>query len=171
MHALTRWLDDLTAESTDSAGRRRAPLALLVLAALLFLPLLGHYGLWDPAEVRIAEIAKEMAHSKTWIVPARAPGPRTPLLYWALSVGYRTGSGEWAGRLPIALLSLWEYGTDRWFDALWFSSPLRVLRHFWSWAQDDLLKHLVITLRETFIGYSCGTLLGIAAGVLMEAKS
>ena len=33
--------------------------------------------------------------------------------------------------------------------------------------QDDLLKHLVITLRETFIGYSCGTLLGIAMGVLL----
>ena len=54
--------------------------------------------------------------------------------------------------LAIVLLSIWEYGTDRWFDALWFSSPLRVLRHLWTWAQDDLLKHLVITLRETFIG-------------------
>ena len=31
--------------------------------------------------------------------------------------------------LAIVLLSIWEYGTDRWFDALWFSSPLRVLRH------------------------------------------
>ena len=30
--------------------------------------------------------------------------------------------------------------------------------------QDDLWSHLVITLRETFIGYSCGTLLGIASG-------
>ena len=69
--------------------------------------------------------------------------------------------------LAIVLLSIWEYGTDRWFDALWFSSPLRVLRHLWDWAQDDLLKHLVITLRETFIGYSCGTLLGIAMGVLL----
>ena len=31
--------------------------------------------------------------------------------------------------LAIVLLSVWEYGTDRWFDALWFSSPLRVARH------------------------------------------
>jgi sulfonate transport system permease protein len=69
--------------------------------------------------------------------------------------------------LAIALLSLWEYGTDRWFDALWFSSPLRIGRHFLSWIQDDLLSHLVITLRETFIGYTCGTLLGIALGTLL----
>ena len=69
--------------------------------------------------------------------------------------------------LAMVLLSIWEYGTDRWFDALWFSSPLRVLRHLWTWVQDDLLKHLVITLRETFIGYGCGTLLGIATGVLL----
>jgi hypothetical protein len=23
--------------------------------------------------------------------------------------------------LAVALLSVWEYGTDRWFDELWFS--------------------------------------------------
>jgi NitT/TauT family transport system permease protein len=69
--------------------------------------------------------------------------------------------------LAVVLLSVWEYGTDHWFDALWFSSPLRVLRHLWEWAQDDLFKHLIITLRETFIGYTFGTLLGIATGVLL----
>jgi len=31
--------------------------------------------------------------------------------------------------LAIVILAVWEYGTDRWFDALWFSSPLRVARH------------------------------------------
>ena len=69
--------------------------------------------------------------------------------------------------LAIALLSLWEYGTDRWFDALWFSSPLRIAHHFVQWAQDDLFGHLAITLRETFTGYTCGTLLGIATGTLL----
>lgn len=69
--------------------------------------------------------------------------------------------------LAVVLLSIWEYGTGRWFDALWFSSPLRVAKHLWTWAQDDLLMHLIITLRETFIGYSCGTLLGIMTGALL----
>lgn len=101
MHALNTWINSLTARRGA-----RAPLALLALAALLFLPLLGHDGLWDPAEVRIADVAKEMAHGHSWIVPARAPGPHTPLLYWALSAGYRVGAGELAGRLPVAVLSL-----------------------------------------------------------------
>jgi NitT/TauT family transport system permease protein len=69
--------------------------------------------------------------------------------------------------LAAVLLSVWEYGTDRWFDALWFSSPLRVARHFVVWVQDDPFTHLVITLRETFIGYTCGTVLGIMTGVLL----
>ena len=69
--------------------------------------------------------------------------------------------------LAIVLLALWEYGTDRWFDALWFSSPLRVARHFIVWVQDDLLSHLVITLRECFIGYTIGTLAGIFVGALL----
>lgn len=69
--------------------------------------------------------------------------------------------------LAIVLLSIWEYGTDRWFDALWFSSPLRIGRHFLNWVQDDLFSHLIITLRETFIGYTCGTILGIAFGTLL----
>jgi len=69
--------------------------------------------------------------------------------------------------LAIALLSLWEYGTDRWFDALWFSSPLRIARHLVVWAREDLLTHLVITLRETFVGYGTGTFLGILTGVLL----
>jgi NitT/TauT family transport system permease protein len=69
--------------------------------------------------------------------------------------------------LAVLLLTIWEYGTGRWFDAIWFSSPLRVLHHLWLWSQDDLLGHLIITLRETFIGYTGGTLLGIATGVLL----
>ncbi len=39
--------------------------------------------------------------------------------------------------LAFAILSVWEYGTDRWFDAIWFSSPLRIAHHLWTWMQDD----------------------------------
>ena len=69
--------------------------------------------------------------------------------------------------LAVVLLAVWEYGTDRWFDALWFSSPLRVARHFVIWVQDDLISHLLITLRECFIGYTVGTLAGIFTGALL----
>ena len=69
--------------------------------------------------------------------------------------------------LAFAILSVWEYGTDRWFDAIWFSSPLRIAGHLWTWMQDDLWSHLGVTLRETFVGYTCGTTLGIMTGALL----
>jgi NitT/TauT family transport system permease protein len=69
--------------------------------------------------------------------------------------------------LASAILGLWEYGTGRWFDAFWFSSPLRIARQFIVWAQDDLLHHLIITLRETFLGYAAGTLAGILLGTIL----
>ena len=99
------WLDRLT--GTGSRAERARPyVALLVLGAVLFLPLLGWYGLWDPHEVRVAEIAREMAHDKTLAVPQRYPG-RPALLLAAISLGYRAlGNSEMAGRLPVALLSM-----------------------------------------------------------------
>ena len=69
--------------------------------------------------------------------------------------------------LAVAILGLWEYGTGRWFDAFWFSSPLLILRHLWVWAGDDLWEHLAVTLRETFVGYFAGTLCGIALGAVL----
>lgn len=69
--------------------------------------------------------------------------------------------------LAFFLLFLWEYGTDRWFDPFWFSSPLRIAAHFAEWIQDDLLYHLTITLRETFVGYSGGVLAGVTLGAIL----
>jgi NitT/TauT family transport system permease protein len=69
--------------------------------------------------------------------------------------------------LAAALLGLWEYGTGRWFDPFWFSSPVRIAQHFVIWAQGDLLEHLIVTLRETFVGYTAGTFAGIMTGALL----
>ena len=69
--------------------------------------------------------------------------------------------------LAFLLLSIWEYGTGRWFDAFWFSSPLRIAKQLVMWSQQDLFAHLIVTLRETFIGYSAGTLAGITLGTLL----
>ena len=72
-------------------------------------------------------------------------------------------------RLALAalILGVWEYGTGRWFDAFWFSSPSLIARHFYTWVQGDLIGHLIITLRETFIGYAAGTLIGITLGAVL----
>jgi 4-amino-4-deoxy-L-arabinose transferase-like glycosyltransferase len=83
----------------------RAWIALALVGAALLLPLLGMYGLWDPHEVHVADIAREMAHTKTFRVPPRFGG-KPALVLAAISAGYRVGTGELAARLPVALLSL-----------------------------------------------------------------
>ncbi len=86
-------------------------------------------------------------------------------------------AGERAGRRRVALaragfaivlLAVWEYGTGRWFDAIWFSSPSRILYFLIDWAGDDLLFQLMVTLRETAIGYSFGCAGGIIAGIVLS---
>ncbi len=83
---------------------RWAPLLVLLLGALLYLPGIGSFGLWDPHEVRIADAAKEVALSEGWEVRG---APRPPLPVWLVAAGFRLfGIGEVGGRLPVALASI-----------------------------------------------------------------
>src|SRR5207245_80911 len=66
------------------------------LSLALFVPLLGSFGLWDPYEIRVADVAKAMAHAKSWAIPqgVATGGPKPPLLYWALAAGWRGPRGR-----------------------------------------------------------------------------
>ena len=73
----------------------------------------------------------------------------------------------WRLGLTIAIFGLWEIGADRWFDSFWVSSPSLILGHFLGWIQRDLLMHLTVTLRQTFVGYTAGVLLGVLLGAVL----
>jgi hypothetical protein len=69
----------------------------LAFAALLLLTRLARYGIWDPAELEVADAARarleqgsaDFAHS---------------LSHWLVGAGFRAfGIHEWSGRLPLAL--------------------------------------------------------------------
>ncbi len=87
----------------------RPTLLVLALGLVLGLWRIGSVGLTDPSEGRYAEIAREMADSRDWLVP-RLWGvvhlEKPPLAYWlgaaAIRIGGRT---EWAVRL-FPLLAL-----------------------------------------------------------------
>ncbi len=85
---------------------------------------------------------------------AEEGGQRIQLLLWRLGV---------AG----VVLGTWEYGAGRWFDLLWTSSPSHIGEFLLEWAQKDLMHHLVITARETAVGYTAGTFLGILVGAIL----
>ena len=82
---------------------------VLILGAALILPQLGTFGLWDPAEIRQADVARELAESGSFrdVTADGRYSPRPPLYVWLVALGFKVlGVNELAGRLPLALCGL-----------------------------------------------------------------
>ncbi len=87
---------------SDAWAARFAPWLLLVVGALLYLPRLGAFGLWDPSEVRVADAARVLLESN-----GVQAGRQALLNTWLIAEGFRRfGIGEIGGRLPLALCSI-----------------------------------------------------------------
>jgi 4-amino-4-deoxy-L-arabinose transferase-like glycosyltransferase len=85
--------------------------AVLLLAVLLFLPLLGGRDLWAPVEPRYAEIVRIMFAKGEWVVPTVNGDLYTdkPILYfWLALIASKLAGGvnEWTVRLPLALAGI-----------------------------------------------------------------
>ena len=84
--------------------------ALLALSVTVFFFHLGSYGLWEPDEGRYAEIAREMLHGGSEIIPHLnyvAYVEKPPLLYWLTAFSFSVfGLSEFAARLPVAIAAL-----------------------------------------------------------------
>ncbi len=89
---------------------RRASSALVLLAALLWLALLGVRPLYKPDEARYGEIPREMVASGDWVTP-RLNGfkyfEKPPLQYWATAAAFQIfGVSDWSARLWTGLAAL-----------------------------------------------------------------
>jgi 4-amino-4-deoxy-L-arabinose transferase-like glycosyltransferase len=96
-----------------SPRRRPLRIALYALvAASLYLPGIGRPALWEPDEGRYAEIAREMVVSGDYVTPRDnfvRYFEKPPLVYWAEAASIHLfGAGEFAVRLPVALLTAAE---------------------------------------------------------------
>lgn len=84
--------------------------ALILLCALQFFFLLGHYALWDIDEGMHAVIAKNMVLSGDWITPVFNGKPffdKPALFNWLGAIAFMLlGFTEFAARLPAALAGL-----------------------------------------------------------------
>lgn len=101
---------------------RRAVLAAVILAALVFIPWLGAVGLWDCWEVHYGEVAREMVARHDPIYPYWESAhffSKPPLTMWMQALGIWLSNGlaeggnghlgvylEWGMRLPFALLMI-----------------------------------------------------------------
>lgn len=80
------------------------PLAVLALAAIVLLPLIGTYGFWEPYEFSIADMAREVRRTGDYAGVFRT---RPPLTIWLAASGISAfGTTELAARLPLALLAI-----------------------------------------------------------------
>jgi len=72
---------------------------------------LGRTDLWPPDEPRVAEIAREMAANRDWVIPTVNGHPfieEPPLFYWLQAAAYRIAGapGTAAARFPAALAAV-----------------------------------------------------------------
>jgi 4-amino-4-deoxy-L-arabinose transferase-like glycosyltransferase len=80
------------------------------MAALLVLVRLAGFGIWDPWEVEVADIARHLAKGDSVQVPHAG--------VWLVAQGFRYfGVSEWSGRLPIALSALGMLALAYWLVA------------------------------------------------------
>ena len=84
-------------------------LLILVIGGALLLPMLGSFGLWDPVEIRQADLAQEVSKTGSFrdVTVDGRYSPRPPLYVWMVAAGFKVlGVNELAGRLPLALIGL-----------------------------------------------------------------
>lgn len=69
----------------------------------------------------------------------------------------------------IIFIALWQIAADlKWIDPFLTSSPSRVVKSCVSLYEDgSLFEHIGITCYETILGFSLGTILGVAAAVIL----
>lgn len=93
---------------SNQTTRRQYELAVVAIAALIFLGFLFHApALSDDVDSAHAAIARTMLQSGDWVT-AHLDGvkylDKSPLLYWTMATSYAIfGVHDWAARLPVAL--------------------------------------------------------------------
>jgi len=80
---------------------------LTALALVLFFPKLGAFGFWDPYEVKVADVARNLVTGQQSVAQATHQIGRPPATVVLVAAGFKLfGIGELGGRLPIAITSL-----------------------------------------------------------------
>ncbi len=120
-------LDVVGDEKPVADGRRwwqREDVVVALFGALLYVPLAGAFGLWDPWETHYSEVAREILSRDDWITTWWAQEgwfmSKPVLIFWMSALGMGVGTlfglnpysdggpqfQEWCIRLPIVMLAI-----------------------------------------------------------------
>ncbi len=118
---IRQWWSELSWFEPHPTKGWRDHLWLTLAAAVIFLPLLGTFGLWDPWETHYGEVARQITERQDWISlwwgsHWEGGGGNTEggyffskpvLLMWMMALGIEViGVNEWAIRLGVALTAM-----------------------------------------------------------------
>ena len=68
----------------------------------------------------------------------------------------------------VGFLALWEILANyKIIDSFITSQPSRILNTFMNLSQNDLMKHMGVTVYETIVGFGLGTLLGVGIAIIL----
>lgn len=68
----------------------------------------------------------------------------------------------------IAFLAIWEILANKGIiDSFMMSQPSRIWNTLINLGSEDLMKHIWVTVYETIVGFSIGTILGIGIAILL----
>jgi 4-amino-4-deoxy-L-arabinose transferase-like glycosyltransferase len=96
-------------------AEKRIAFALLCLCAILYIPLAGNYGLWDPWESHYGEVARQMAQRNDWISLWWPGSPQDRPEFWSKPV-----LTEWLMALSMKLFGLeWAHAPANQMVADW----------------------------------------------------
>jgi NitT/TauT family transport system permease protein len=71
--------------------------------------------------------------------------------------------------LIAAIFGIWEFASGRLFSAFWVSKPSLIAAYIWKWiVAGDFFYQMSFTFGAMLAGFALGTVLGLAAGVILS---
>jgi NitT/TauT family transport system permease protein len=71
--------------------------------------------------------------------------------------------------IVAVLFAVWEFASGNLFSAFWVSKPSLIAVYIWKWVvAGDFFYHLSFTFGSMLAGFALGTVLGLAAGIVLS---
>src|SRR5258706_10211379 len=130
-------------EWSTATPERRICLALLGLVIMVYIPLAGNYGMWDPWETHYGEVARQMLERNDFISLWWPGSPqdrnefwsKPVLTFWLMAIGMKVAGIEWSGNRASEIADSWRV---EWASRM----PFILLGIVAIWATWELVRRL-----------------------------
>src|SRR4051812_30606780 len=126
-----------------ATAERRICLALFALCAMIYVPLAGNYGMWDPWETHYGEVARQMLERNDFVSQWWPGSPqdrnefwsKPVLTFWLMAIGMKVAGIQWSGNRASEIADSWRV---EWASRM----PFILLGIVAIWATWELVRRL-----------------------------